>query len=61
MKKNKYINIYNKYNNQLLEKNVEQVFKNRHFITIKSKYNKTFDLKEVKVKKVKYEKRQSKC
>lgn len=60
MKKVKYVNIYDKDNN-ILVNNVEQVFKNRHFITIKSKYNKTFDLKEVKVEKVKYEKRQSKC
>lgn len=60
MKKVKYVNIYDKDNN-ILVNNVEQVFKNRHFITIKSKYNKTFDLKEVKVEKVKNEKRQSKC
>lgn len=56
MKKVKYVNIYDKDNN-ILVNNVEQVFKNRHFITIKSIYNKTFDLKEVKVEKVKYAKR----
>lgn len=56
MKKTKYVNIYDK-NNNILEKNVEQVFKNRHFITINGTFNKTFDLKEVKVEKVKYAKR----
>lgn len=56
MKKVKYVNIYDK-NNNILAKNVEQVFKNRHFITIKEIYNKNFDLRDVKVEKVKYEKR----
>lgn len=55
-KKVKYVNIYDK-DNKLILKNAEQIFKNRYFITICGAYNKTFDLKEVKVEKVKYEKR----
>ncbi len=56
MKKNKYVNIYDK-NNNILIKNVEQIFKNRNFITVKDIINKTFYLRDVKVENVrrKYE------